>query len=268
MTLSIFEEHGVDPIWTWTRKPAADTEKTAEAGPNDPPDTRLLTAEKGLNRFTWDLRYPGMERFDKLIMWDDMREGPKAAPGTYRAELAVDDTVQEVTFEVIADPRSTATAADYREQFDFIIGARDLLSRAHVEIRRIRALRDQLEGLKARLAARAETDAAIADLIGEVDLLTETIDPIEESLYQTQNESRQDPLNYPIRLNNKLTSLMKTVDVGDARPTDSALAVRDELSAAIDAELDQLDAVWNDHVPALNSRIQSMGIEVLAIPEK
>ena len=169
---------------------------------------------------------------------------------------------------MIADPRSTSSPADYRAQFDFILQTRDLLSQTHVEIRKIRQLRTQLETLKVRLEADAASDQASAELIEEIDLLIETVTPIEESIYQTQNESRQDPLNYPIRLNNKLTSLMRTVDTGDARPTDGAIAVREELSSAIESELEQLDAVWNEHVPALNGQIQSMGIDLVSISEE
>jgi photosystem II stability/assembly factor-like uncharacterized protein len=266
--LRIFDERGAEPIWTWTRKPSKPADDDEERGPNDPPDTRVLSADRGLNRFEWDLRYPGMERFDKLIMWADMRDGPRAVPGRYRAELTVGDSVQDVDFEIVADPRSSATRADYAAQFDFIAETRDLLSRTHVEIRRMRQLRSQLEGLRARLEADAESDRSVAALIEEIDQLVDTIDPIEEALYQTQNESRQDPLNYPIRLNNKLTSLMRTVDVGDARPTEGALAVREELGAAIESELGQLDVVWEENVPALNSRIQSMGIDLVTISDE
>lgn len=267
ISLQVFEERGADPIWTWTRKPASTGEEESP-GPDDPPDTRVLSSDAGLNRYVWDMRYPGMERFDKLIMWADMRQGPKAVPGSYRAKLTVGDVQQDVDFEIVTDPRSTSSNADYRAQFEFISETRDLLSRTHVGIRKVRQLRTQLDGLKVRLEADAASDQASADLIEEIDLLLETVTPIEESLYQTQNESRQDPLNYPIRLNNKLTSLMRTVDVGNARPTDGAIAVREELSAAIESELELLDEVWEEHVPALNGQIQSMGIDLVSISDE
>jgi len=267
MSLSVFETRGTEPIWTWTRKPPPSDEEEEEAGSDDPPDTELLESEQGLNRIVWDQRYPGMERFDNLIMWSDMREGPQAVPGTYRAELTVGDITRDVEFEVHADPRSSSSAADYRAQFDYIIETRDLLSTTHTEIRKVRQLRTQLEALTVRLEKEAESDSRAAALLEEVGVLVETITPIEEALYQTQNESRQDPLNYPIRLNNKLTSLMNTVDVGDSRPTAAAIAVREELSTAIQSELQQLDAVWDEHVPALNSEIQSMGIDLVSISE-
>jgi hypothetical protein len=201
-------------------------------------------------------------------MWADMKEGPKAVPGTYRARLSVGDISQEVTFEILPDPRTSSTAEDYAAQFSFVMELRDLLSRTHGEIRKIRELRTQLEGLQVRFEKEGEGDADMADLIAEVTALQETITSIEEALYQTRNESRQDPLNYPIRLNNKLTSLMLTAAVGDARPTAGAIAVKNELSAAIESELGQLDSVWNENVPALNSRIQSMGIDLVTISDE
>ena len=265
MSLELFESRSEAAIRSWTRKPEI-VEEEEEPDPNAPPDARLLTSDKGLNRFVWDLRYPGMGRFDDLIMWADMKEGPQTVPGAYRARLTVGDVSHDVTFEVLPDPRSSSTAEDYRAQFNFVTESRDLLSRTHGEIRRIRALRTQLEGLQTRFEQEGEGDADTADLLAEVAALLETITPIEEALYQTQNESRQDPLNFPIRLNNKLTSLIRTVAVGDTRPTDSALAVKNELSTAIEAELQQLDSVWDENVPALNSRIQSMGIDLVTVP--
>ncbi len=268
LSLQVFAASGGDPVWTWTRKPPPGDADEEEPGPDDPPDTRLLTAEQGLNRFVWDMRYPGMDRFETLIMWADMEEGPKAVPGSYRALLTVGDLTQDVVFEIIADPRSVSTAQDYAAQFSFVLESRDLLSRTHNEIRKIRQLRTQLEGLQLRLEQVDDPDINMGGLLEEIEALLATITPIEEALYQTKNESRQDPLNYPIRLNNKLTSLMRTVDVGDARPTSSALVVKSELSAAIVAELDQLDVVWNENVPALNSRIQSMGIDLVSISDE
>lgn len=269
VTLQVYEARNVDPIWTWSRKPEAsdDVEKATDAAAEGP-DTALLSADRGLNRFVWDMRYPGMERFDNLIMWADMEEGPKAVPGVYRAKLTVAGVENEVTFEIVADPRSSATQGDYIEQFTFIKDARDLLSRTHVEIRKIRQLRSQLEVLQARLEKVIDSDANAAALLAEVGLLLETVEPIESALYQTQNESRQDPLNYPIRLNNKLTSLMNTVDVGDTKPTASAIAVKNELTSAIEAELQQLDVVWNENVPALNSQIQALGVDLVSISDE
>lgn len=264
LSLSVFVDGDSDAIHTWTREPASSDDDGADTGPNAPPDMRVLTADAGLNRHVWDLRYPGMDRFDDLIMWSDMREGPMAIPGRYRAELTVGERAPvSVTFDVVPDPRSTSRPADYAAQFDFVMAARDLLSRTHNEIKRIRAAREQLESVQARIA----DDEAMEPIDLEITALLETVSGIEQELYQTKNESRQDPLNYPIRLNNKLTSLMRTVSVGDSQPTEGALGVRRELVTAIETQLDALDDVWNNRLPALNRQIDDSGVQIIALPE-
>lgn len=266
VSLSVYSEDSDEAIWTWTRKPApGDDDEETDSDPNAPPDTAILTADQGLNRHVWNLEYPGMERFDDLIMWADMKTGPVAVPGRYRARLAVDDDVQEVHFQVLADPRSTATPADYAAQFNFVVECRDLLSRTHREISKIRALRAQLEELQARLAEDGEDPDSPSPLGLEIVALTETVTPIEEALYQTKNESRQDPLNYPIRLNNKLTSLMGLAAVGDSRPTTQALQVKSELSYAIESQLEALQLVWDERVPGLNNQVKDRGMDMISI---
>ncbi|MEM8941709.1 MAG: glycosyl hydrolase, partial [Pseudomonadota bacterium] len=64
LTLSVFDEASEDAIWTWTGKPESDEEESTD----DEVDTRVLSTSAGLNRHIWNLEYPGMERFDGLIM--------------------------------------------------------------------------------------------------------------------------------------------------------------------------------------------------------
>ena len=197
-------------------------------------------------------------------MWGDMKEGPTAVPGTYRARLTVGDSSQDVAFTVLADPRSKATPEDFATQFAFVKESRDLLSRTHQTITKIRQLRGQLTAL----SGRAETDEAIsAELAESITALMEKLDPIEEALYQTQNESRQDPLNFPIRLNDKLSDVMSLAAIGDAAPTTQALAVKAELSAAIETQLSAFAVIWGTEVPALNQRIKDAGVDLLQATE-
>lgn len=262
--LSVFKDGDEDAIWTWSREPGVDDEKSAK-DPTGKPDTRVLTADAGLNRYVWDLNYPGMQRFDGMILWSDMKTGPRAVPGMYRAQLSVNGEQQEVPFEVVADPRSSASPEDFAAQFDFVLETRDMLSRAHSEIGQIRSFRSQLDALQARLVKNGDSVDEPSALLANVLALGETITGIEEALYQTKNQSRQDPLNFPIRLNNKLTSLMGMVATGDAAPTQGALAVKAELSAAMETQLSMLQDVWNTQVPALNKQIKAQGMDMIAL---
>ena len=93
------------------------------------------------------------------------------------------------------------------------------------------------------------------------------LESIEEALYQTQNESNQDPLNYPIRLNNKLASVNRLVNRGSFRPTDQSVAVRDELISDIDAELANLARVVEFELPRFNNLVREQAIPAILLDD-
>lgn len=216
-----------------------------------------LEVSKGLNMFSWNLRYPDAESFDGLIMWSGSVRGPRAAPGTFHARLVVDGDSTEVPFEVRPDPRSTTTKADLDEQFAFLLGIRDKLSEVHRGIKRIRSVRADVNAL----LERVPEDHAMGDTLrAAARAMLEPMKAVEEALYQTKNRSGQDPLNFPIRLNDKLAGVASTASQGHYQPTDQAYAVRDELVWQIDDELEKLAAVLESRLPAFNALVREAGI--------
>jgi hypothetical protein len=136
----------------------------------------------------------------------------------------------------------------------------DRLSRANDTVVRIRAL-------KARIGERSEA-ARDRDVTRAAASLSSRLTAIEGELYQYRNQSSQDPLNYPIRLNNRIGALMGVVERADARPTDQSYAVFKELSARLDAELARLDALLATDVPGFNALLARRKIAPLAVEEK
>jgi photosystem II stability/assembly factor-like uncharacterized protein len=259
--LAILEGDG-DEIVTFTRKPAEKKEGDDEAR-RDGPDYAVLEVEPGLNRFVWDLRYPPMERFKGMILWNDSRSGPRAVPGVYKARLTVGAETREVDLEVVKDPRAAATQEDLEAQFDFVMSVRDKLTEVHETLGRTKDVKDQIGELRERLEERE----GMEDVLETMKSLEDEITPLEEALYQTKNRSRQDPLNFPIRLNDKLAGVMQLGMVGDGRPTTQAYEVRDELFTAIDAELAKLAAIWNERLPALNAMVRDREIAAIHLEE-
>lgn len=88
--------------------------------------------------------------------------------------------------------------------------------------------------------------------------------PIEEDLYQVRNQSNQDPLNFLIKLNNRLASLRRSVETGDAKPTSAAHQVFKELSAELAGHLDKLQMVINNQLPAINQALSKEGLKAIA----
>ena len=129
----------------------------------------------------------------------------------------------------------------------------DGVSDAKGAVVRIRKLKEQAN-------ARAEKSSNPA-VRKAVESFTARLTDIEGEIYQHRNQSNQDPLNYPIRLNNKLAALQRTVESGDARPTDQSYAVFKELSGHLDKQLARLDAFVSTELPALNKLLAEHQLE-------
>ncbi|MDG1984699.1 MAG: glycosyl hydrolase [Planctomycetota bacterium] len=225
--------------------------------------SNVLPTGAGFHRFTWNLRATGAESFDDMILWNGGLGGPKVPPGQYRVELTVDGETAGVSGLVLADPRSDATGMDLVEQYRFARSTGELLTRAHKAIRDLRAAREDLEGLKGRLP---ETDGVEA-LEDRIDGALEVMKAVEEELYQTKNRSRQDPLNYPIRLTDKLAGVRSGALQGEFRPTAQMVAVAAELSAAIERALERLAPVLDVELREIDAAARALGTPLLRLPE-
>ncbi len=218
-----------------------------------------LNVKPGLNQFSWDMRYQGAKTFTGMILWSATTSGPKAIPGKYQVELKINNEVIQREFEITADPRKSASKADLMAQFNFLIKVRDKLSAANQGVIDIRAIKPQINELSDKFEAQHED---IEKLISKISI---DLKRIEENLYQTQNESGQDPLNFPIRLNNKVGHLGSIMGVGDNKPTDQALKFYDEVGAEIDAELAQLEKIKTEDLDLLNKMINNQKIKAIKI---
>ncbi|CAN5470613.1 hypothetical protein BH20ACI3_BH20ACI3_19940 [soil metagenome] len=243
-----------------------------EGGPGGEPAT--VTTDVGLNRFIWDMRYPDAVRFPGMVLWAGETRGPKIVPGSYQVKLTIDGAPMVENFEVKPDPRLSATSADYAKQLELGLRIRDKVTETHNAVIQIRDVRKQVEDLLKRVRdpgapggqpagggaqpnLRVINDAATA--------LNKSLAEIEETLYQTKNQSSQDPLNFPIRLNNKLAALGGVISRGDAAPTDQSFVVYDELVVQIDAQLHRLAKVMSTDVTAFNQLVKEQDIPAIVL---
>jgi photosystem II stability/assembly factor-like uncharacterized protein len=214
-----------------------------------------LRATAGLNRFVWDLRYARPEDFPGMVLWGGLT-APRAVPGTYHGRFrAGGGAEQTVAIQVLPDPRSTASIQDMQEQFNFVSEVGAKLTEAHRSIKKLRDARDQLQTLVERL-----DDKNYAEAVKQARKIMQTMTAAEEALYQTKAKAPQDVLNFPIRLNNKLSSLASSVAAGDHRPTDQAAKLKDELFAGVDAELSRLRQVFTEDLPRFNETLRRLEV--------
>ncbi len=237
---------------------AGGEEKDPEAE-KEKESNKLPDSTHGLNRYAWNLRYPEAKKFEGLILWGGGTEGPRVPPGAYTVRLTVGEETRTATAELKQDPRTTASGADLQAQFDFLLASNRKLSEVHEQIERIRKVREQL----VQFRKRAGKDEKAKPLIAAAKELDRKMTAVEETLYQTKNRSPQDPLNFPIRLNDKLAAVAGSAAIGDHAPTAQQRAVQAQLVGKIDAELAKLQAIWSTDLPALNRLIEQSGVPAI-----
>ena len=235
------------------RRPDAPASEEFEFG-QGPPRTRLTNA--GLTRFTWDLRYPGATVFPGMILWSaNAGQGPVAVPGNYQVRLTVGNHVETKPLAVKIDPRLIGvTEKDLQDQFDLAMKIRDKTSEANQAVILIREIKKQSKD-RVEKAKDPQIAAAAADA------LTRKLGEVEEEIYQVRNQSNQDPLNFPIKLNNRIAALRRSVETGDARPTNATYVVFRELSAELDIQLARLKGLVSGDLAALNKLLAAKNLQ-------
>jgi len=210
----------------------------------------------GTHRVSAFLQYPSFRGFDGMIMW---AAGPRpipAPPGTYTVRLTADNHTQMRSFRWLADPRSGSTDADLQAQFDLVMRIRDRTNDANDAVYMICDIKEKVdkaveESGNNRSLARAGSD------------LKEKLSVPEAEIYQVRNRSGQDPLNFPIKLNNKIAALLGVVLTGDYRPTDQAYEVFADLSAQLQVQLDTLQRILDADLAAFNQRLRRMNLDLI-----
>ncbi len=245
-------ERTVESAGSAAKPQAGEPTKGKEKGEAQPEPT----AEAGLNRFVWDLRYPPPTKLPGAVFWGGEPTGPRVLPGEYLVRLTVGGDSTTTQLRVVADPRSTASGEALAAQFEFLRAIRDLLDHIHRSLVELRSVRGQLEALAGRLGAEGP-QAAVATAARK---LAEELSVAERPLVEARSMSPQDPLNFPIRLNDKLAALASAVGGTLERPTNQAEAVRQELSAAAEAALGQLHRLLAENLPALERLAAESGV--------
>ncbi|MFQ5789837.1 MAG: glycosyl hydrolase [Acidobacteriota bacterium] len=229
-------------------------------GGGGPP--RTIPAKKGMNRWVWDLRYPDARMVEEAIIWGS-GAGPKAVPGSYQVRLRVGEWSKTESFQVKRDPRLETTLREYQEQFDLAIRVRDLLSEAHDGVKAIREVRTQVQDLAERLKKAGHGEGV--DEAAEA--VTEKLTATEEKLFQTKNESLQDPLNFQPMLDNQVAGLYGAITGADVGPTDGSYQRYDDLKKELAAHRNDLNRVLETELAAFNSLVQSKNVGPVIVPK-
>ena len=222
-----------------------------------------ITTDAGINRFVWNLRYAGATRVQGNKMAGEANQGPLIVPGSYQVRLTLSDQTLTESFEVVNDPRSTASQADLAEQLDLLLKIRDKISDAHAGINRLRGVTAQVSSWKTRLDGQGQY-AAVTTAAKDFE---EKLAAVETELILPGEHTDTFGLNDRVRLNAALSSVISIIGSADAKPTKQARELAGEYSAQIDQQLDILNGLLSDDLESFNEMVYQSSVPAVVLEE-
>ena len=215
----------------------------------------LLTTKVGGGRFVWDMRYAGYKTFPGMVFYGSPNQGPKAVPGNYKVRLTVNGESYTQEFEILKDPRLKTTQEEFQAQFDFLMKVRNKVTEVNEGIINIRKIKEDLTYLKNKMGDNPKNK----DINEAIKKFESELKTIENDIHETKNNSVQDPLNYGIKLNNRLAHLMIEQAQGDFRPTKQGEEVREKLTQEVDKEISKLRNCIDNNLIKINQMAREKG---------
>ncbi|MCB9876348.1 MAG: glycosyl hydrolase [Planctomycetes bacterium] len=233
-----------------------DAEQKDANSDDDEPKPEPLVVKRGMNDVAVSWRGDKAKVLDGMILWSGRGGRARLAPGDYTLCVTVGDVTREVVGKILPDPRTDATIGELQQRYRLVRDGNRLVTQAHDAIADIRSLREQF----AALVKRAPEGDARQQMEAATKAADEALRAVEEELYQTKSKSSQDPLNYPIRLTDKLLGVLGAVNFAEFGPTQGQRAVAAELSTKIRAALDRCRELREQHVAEVNRLARELAV--------
>ncbi len=211
-----------------------------------------LPNRAGMNNFTWDLRTEPIVGFPGMILWGAGLNGPTVPPGKYTLRLTVDGQAMNAPLVVQRNPLiADVSDADLHKQYAFGRMVRDKTTQANEAVIKIRDVKSQVVEHMSKSEDAAFRSAA--------QTFMREISDVEQKIYQVKNQSGQDPLNYPIRVNNRLANLLAMSERGDGPPGTYMPEIYGILSDELDGYLAEMQRVMQNELAAVNTELRRIG---------
>jgi len=225
--------------------------------------TDKIDVRKGMNQFVWNMVYPSAEKVDGQILWHGTVPGPKAAPGNYSFKIRSDKDSVTGNFIIKANPVYKLSQQNYEDRFNFLITVRDEFNAIQKAIKNIHDVRKQIGDFTDKQGKDLP-----ADIKQQADTINKQMTAIEEALHQTKAKSGQDVLNFPIRLDDKISGLYDFANSGVAAPAKQVKDAYAELSAQADEQLNKLKKLMDTDLVKLNQMIRDKALPLIGVKKE
>ena len=246
-------------VRSFSNQAPPENEACGEGGPPSPP---VLPSRAGVNRFYWDLRREPTPAVPGLFLPGDYR-GSRVAPGDYRLRLCAGGDTLYAPARVMVTPGLNAVAGDYRSQQQILQAVDQALVEIHGAVSRLREVDRRLSALLESLHEREGAEALLMQGEG----LAGRIAAWQEQVVQTRQETQQDVINFPGRLNAQLMDLRRRMDADPPVVTAGALRRWADLRGAWEELKREMDCIVEEEVGAFNRRYHEEEWPALIVPE-
>jgi hypothetical protein len=222
-----------------------------------------IEVSNGMNQFVWNLQYSPAEKIEGLIIWHGSVPGPKAAPGQYFYKIKAEKDSVEGSFTIKANPVYNVSQQDYEDQFNFLISVRDKFDEIQKAGKNIRDIRKQINDFMDKQGKDVPKE-----IKQQADTIKKQMTVIEEALHQTKAKSGQDVLNFPIRLDDKISGLYDFASSGNSAPAKQVKEAFTELGGQADVQLNKLKKIMDVDVVKFNEMIREKALPVIGIKKE
>jgi photosystem II stability/assembly factor-like uncharacterized protein len=214
-------------------------------------DDRPLAAKKGLNRMSWDLRTPALERIAGLFLASGT-SGFRVAPGTYTVRLTANGATYSQPLTVLADPRLQLSSQDLAREQQVIAQLHDRANEVFRSVVQLRDVRDQVGRVVAHADALQNADSV--KKAGRA--LSARIDTLETRLVQPRSRNGQDIINFRNGIVDQILFLAEAVDDADAPVTQGMTERMADLDQQWSQVRAQVRGVLDGDVARFNTLLQ------------
>lgn len=249
VTLTLFDEQG-NIVNSFTSQ----KDSLYQQYDGGPPATPALSKEKGLNRFVWDMRYPGLKGAPTAYIEGSFR-GHKASPGTYRAQLKMGEKVSETRFQILPNPLYGLSPVAYQSYHDFMQEAEKRFNDMHTTVNEMLQIQQQLTALASKI-----TDAKHAHLKKEAQQLVAKMKAWDEAMIQRKSKAYDDVENFPNKFTAEYIFVINHAESDIPRVNQGTRDRLAELNVVWETFQKEAEDMLGKDVQALNEKLWAAGI--------
>jgi photosystem II stability/assembly factor-like uncharacterized protein len=213
-------------------------------------DTLPASKRRGINRVNWNMtvKPPRVPRAATLA--GGANQGPRVVPGTYTVRLTKGDQAYESKMKIDGDPRSKATVADRKAQFDATMKVHGMLGEMTDLVEKIIAVRTNATQAAGKLPEGDALRTQLTAVADAADTLRKKIVATKEGGAITGEE----------RLREYMTDLYAALVSDEFKPAATLIDRTGALRRELDDVTKEFDAFQSKDVTAANDALGKKGL--------